>query len=112
MDWNLECHGNLLLVDHDVTDIEHGRQVTAQIDHTAVMSGKGNQGKIFLLLQLVEYPADSRFRDAPAQGKVAVAGQRVAGAVAEIDHRAEFGALNLAVVVDGVYPEIQYNIHL
>ena len=73
--------------------------------------GKGNQGKIFLFLQLIEYPAGSRFRDAPAQGKVAAAGQRIAGAVAEIDHGAEFRALDLAVVVDGVYPEIQYNIH-
>ena len=111
MDRNLKCHGNLLFVDHNVTDIEHGGQVTAQIDHTAMPPGKGNQGKIFLLLQLIEYPAGSRFRDAPAQGKVAAAGQRIAGAVAEIDHGTEFGALDLAVVVDGVYPEIQYNIH-
>ena len=111
MDWNLECHGNLLFVDHDVTDIEHGRQIIAQIDHTTMPPDKGNQGKIFLLLQLVEYPAGSRFRDAPAQGKVAAAGQWVASAVAEIDHGAEFRALDLAVVVDGVYPEIQYNIH-
>lgn len=111
MDRNLECHGNLLFVDHDITDIEHGRKVTAQIDYTAMPPGKGNQGKIFLLLQLIEYPAGSRFRDTPAQGKVAVAGQRIAGAVAEIDHGAEFRALDLAVVVDSVYPEIQYNIH-
>ena len=73
--------------------------------------GKGNKGKVFLFLQLIEYPADSCFRDAPAQGKVAAAGQRIAGAVAEIDHGTEFRALDLAVVVDGVYPEIQYNIH-
>lgn len=111
MDWNLKSHGNLLFVDHDITDIEHGGQVAAQIDHAAVSSGKGNQRKIFLFLQFIKYPADSCFRDAPAQGEVAAAGQRIAGAVAEIDHRAEFGALNLAIVVNGMYPEVQYNIH-
>ena len=112
MDWNLKSHRNILFVDHDITDIEHGGQIAAQIDHAAAPPGKGNQRKIFLFLQFIKYPADSHFRDTPAQGKVAAAGQRIAGAVAEIDHRAKFGALDLAVVVNGMYPEIQYNIHL
>ena len=38
----------------------------------------------------------------PAQGKVIATSQRIAGAVAEIDHGAEFGALDLVVVVDGL----------
>ena len=67
-------------------------------------AGEGYQREVSFVLQLVQDAADRGFRDAPAQCQVTEVRQRVAGGVAEVDHRPQFRALHLAVVVDGMYP--------
>ena len=47
-----------------------------------------------------------------AHRKVAEVRERIAGGIAEIDHRPQFRALHLPVVIDGVYPQVKHNIHL
>ena len=75
-------------------------------------TGKGNRGKVLLLLQFFKQPADGRFGNPPAAGQVTVINQRASGMVAEIDDRADIGSLHLGIIVDCVDPHIQNDVHL
>ena len=112
MELNIQGHGNLVLVHHNIRHLEHGGQIAVQIDHAAGTAWERHECKIIQVSELFQQPSDCGAGEAPPLGQIGVIQQRVTCTVAEIDHRANLRAKHLVVFIDGGEPQIQYHVHL